>query len=68
MSYDLYFKPRKGGFSDESFSRYFLDRANYECDGSQSVYGNNDTGVYFVFELNAEDEGVDEGGSIFRSR
>ena len=62
MSYDLYFKPRQGDFSDERFSRYFRDRANYECDGSQAVYGNSDTGVYFVFELNTDDDVVDEGG------
>lgn len=54
MSYDLYFKPRNGSFSEEHFHAYFRDRPNYKCEGSQAWYGNEDTGVYFVFELQTE--------------
>jgi hypothetical protein len=54
MSYDLYFKPRNGSFSDELFHSYFRDRPNYKCEGAQAWYGNEDTGVYFVFELQTE--------------
>ncbi|MFA9441674.1 hypothetical protein ACDA63_18755 [Uliginosibacterium sp. sgz301328] len=53
MSYDLYFKPRSGSFSEELFYAYFCERPNYKCEGSQAWYGNEDTGVYFVFELQA---------------
>lgn len=54
MSYDLYFKPRNGLFTDEGFRRYFQERPHYKCEGSQAWYGNEDTGVYFVFELQTE--------------
>jgi hypothetical protein len=54
MSYDLYFKPRNGSFSEELFHAYFCERPNYKCEGSQAWYGNEDTGVYFVFELQTE--------------
>ena len=54
MSYDLYFKPRSGSFSGELFHAYFRNRPNYKCEGVQAWYGNEDTGVYFVFELQTE--------------
>lgn len=54
MSYDLYFKPRNGSFNDELFHSYFRGRPNYKCEGVQAWYGNEDTGVYFVFELQTE--------------
>jgi hypothetical protein len=54
MSYDLFFKPRHGSFTADDFTRYFCDRPNYKCEGSQAWYGNEDTGVYFVFELQTE--------------
>jgi hypothetical protein len=54
MSYDLYFKPRNGSFTEEGFHLYFRERPNYKCEGSQAWYGNEDTGVYFVFELQTE--------------
>lgn len=54
MSYDLYFKPRNGCFDEELFHAYFRARPNYKCEGSQAWYGNEDTGVYFVFELQTE--------------
>jgi hypothetical protein len=60
MSYDLYFKPRHGSFSEEGFNLYFRDRPNYKCEGPQACYDNEDTGVYFVFELQAERENDDD--------
>ena len=51
MSYDLYFKPRNGSFCEELFYAYFRERPNYKCEGSQAWYRNEDTGVYFVVEL-----------------
>ncbi|GAB4060880.1 hypothetical protein [Uliginosibacterium sediminicola] len=54
MSYDLYFKPRNGFFSEEHFHAYFGNRPNYKYEGAQAWYGNEDTGVYFVFELQTE--------------
>ncbi len=59
MSYDLYFKPRHGSFTEEGFDLYFRDRPNYKCEGFQAWYGNEDTGVYFVFELQTERESVE---------
>ncbi len=56
MSYDLYFKPRNESFTEESFLLYFRDRPNYKCEGSQAWYSNEDTGVYFVFELHTEQQ------------
>lgn len=55
MSYDLYFKPRNGSFSEEHFQSYFRDKPNYKCEGAQAWYDNEDTGVYFVFELQTEE-------------
>ncbi len=63
MSYDLYFKPRQGSFTEEGFNLYFRDRPNYKCEGSQAWYGNEDTGIYFVFEFQTArepEEGDDE--------
>lgn len=54
MSYDLYFKPRNGLLTEEDFCTYFSDRPNYKCEGSQALYSNEDTGVYFVFEFQSE--------------
>jgi hypothetical protein len=60
MSYDLYFKPRNGSFTEEHFHAYFRDRPNYKCDGLQAWYENEDTGVYFVFELQAEQQPAED--------
>ena len=51
MSYDLYLKPRCKDFSAGDFGNYFRDRKNYVVQGKQARYENEDTGVYFVFQL-----------------
>ena len=62
MSYDLYFKPNKESFNHEDFLRYFEARNNYQCEHGQAWYQNEDTGVYFVFEWQDEDEEPEEEG------
>jgi len=57
MSYDLYFAGRK--LTQEEFSGYFTSRSNYKVNGSQAFYQNEDTGVYFSFDLNTETEKLD---------
>lgn len=56
MSYDLYFKRRAGEFTAEDFAEYFGKRAHYDLQGSQAWYQNEDTGVYFVFELGIDSD------------
>jgi hypothetical protein len=56
VSYDLYFKPRAGSFESRRFSEYFSQRTHYKVNGAQAWYANEDTGVYFVFELQDEAE------------
>jgi hypothetical protein len=53
MSYDLYFrKKNKANFSLDEFQKYFSGRPNYQVEKGQAVYGNDDTGVYFVMDHN----------------
>lgn len=63
MSYDLFFKPRAGTFKSERFAEYFGQRPPYRVEGPQAWYENEDTGVYFVFEL--QDEAEHEEGEYF---
>lgn len=56
MSYDLYFKPRTGVVDRRKILAYFSSRSNYEVASSQAWYRNEDTGVYFVFEMQNERE------------
>jgi hypothetical protein len=57
MSYDLFFlRPQTEGSSGE-FIRYFAERPNFSMKNGQAWYRNEDTGVYFSFELA---EGGDE--------
>lgn len=56
MSYDLYFKPRVGVVNQSKILAYFSSRSNYEVASSQAWYRNEDTGVYFVFEMQNEGE------------
>lgn len=54
MSYDLYFtRPQ---ISQDQFVSYFNGRPNYEVSGQQSVYQNEDTGVYFIFDYTEPDD------------
>lgn len=63
MSYDLFFKPRAGTFESSRFGEYFRQRKHYRVEGTQAWYENEDTGVYFVFEL--QDEAEHEDGEYF---
>lgn len=56
MSYDLFFRPRSSEIDEEAFEQYFLSRPHYKVDLPQAWYQNEDTGVYFVFELKLEHE------------
>jgi hypothetical protein len=53
MSYDLFFRPasNQGLPSSEDFVRYFAQRRHFTMKDGQSWYQNEDTGVYFSFEL-----------------
>ncbi len=54
MSYDLLFRSRHDctPINDETFLAYFSGRLNYQIQGGrQAWYSNEDTGVYFSFEL-----------------
>jgi hypothetical protein len=54
MSYDLHFKPRTGAISPEQFVEHFQRRAHFRAEGTQALYENRQTGVYFGFMLNEE--------------
>lgn len=56
MSYDLFFTQPE--ITWDQFAEYFRERKNYTLHGKQSVYENQDTGVYFLFEF-ADDASCD---------
>jgi len=58
MSYDLYFD-RSAEVTLEEFDSYFGKVPHCKVQGTQAVYQNEDTGVYFLFDLatKPEDEG-----------
>lgn len=64
MSYDLFVKPIKGSFSDVAFREYFSARKHYSLEGCQAWYQNEDTGVYFLFELQDQDD-VEDGEEYY---
>jgi len=51
MSYDLFLQRRDGTYEPEQFLDYFRAREWYRINGRQAWYANEDTGVYFSFEL-----------------
>lgn len=51
MSYDLYFILRSRPMLPADFQNYFAGRANYHPEEQPGWYGNEETGVYFSFEL-----------------
>lgn len=63
MSYDLFFKQREGHISPARWAEYFNGRPNYEAGTAQ--YWNEDTGVYFSFELNEPSDEFDEESDSF---
>ena len=60
MSYDLFFKPRRGDADSSQFAEYFRNRRHYKVDVPEVLYENEDTGVYFMFDLEREPD-EDEG-------
>jgi hypothetical protein len=56
VSYDLYFKPRSGVLDLHETAAYFSSRPNYEVNPTQAWYQNEETGVYFVFEMQSREE------------
>ena len=65
MSYDLFFTSES--ISRESFKRYFNGRPYYQIEKDQAWYTNEDSGVYFSFEVNddcEEDEDLPHSASF----
>jgi hypothetical protein len=58
MSYDLFFVGQTKPERSDVFA-YFESRVNYQLRDNQAWYANEDTGVYFAFELPAEDESAE---------
>jgi hypothetical protein len=56
MSYDLFLQCRDGAYDRTQFLEYFRAREWYRIQGSQAWYENEDTGVYFSFELSEPSE------------
>lgn len=57
MSYDLFFRPRSSAVPQEDFLNYFRERSHYKVEKGQAWYQNEDTGVYFSFEVGDGGEG-----------
>jgi len=53
VSYDLFFLKRQASSSipPETIIQYFRERAHYAIQNQQFWYENEDTGVYFSFDL-----------------
>jgi hypothetical protein len=62
MSYDLFFRSRNtdSRFSSDDFVRYFTDRPHYQVSATQAMYTNEDSGVYFSFDYNADPVDAEE--------
>jgi hypothetical protein len=56
MSYDLFLQCRDGTYDPTQFLEYFRACEWYKIQGSQAWYENEDTGVYFSFELSEPSE------------
>jgi hypothetical protein len=57
MTYDLFLQCRDGTYDRAQFLEFFRAREWYKINGSQAWYENEDTGVYFSFELSEPSEG-----------
>lgn len=55
MSYDLYFAPREGKPSPnvQQLLEFFQARGSYRVSDQQAIYENENTGVYFIFDLSS---------------
>lgn len=53
VSYDLFFRSNPAGkpINKNTFREYFSNRPRYQFEKRQAWYSNEDTGVYFAFEL-----------------
>ena len=61
MSYDLMFSTSPGQeLETPALSSYFQGKRNYKVEKSQAWYENEDTGVYFGFDLGPEQPDEDE--------
>jgi hypothetical protein len=66
VGYDLYFRFRSAGHrvGPEDILDYFDERPNFECSDAQAWYSNENTGVYFSFDIGAPStDGDGDGGS-----
>jgi hypothetical protein len=56
MSYDLFFRTRDSAAAPaiSALAEYFRSRKNYEVSEQQAIYTNESTGIYFIFDLDAE--------------
>lgn len=55
MSYDLLFLSRQDGPTDSSLLAHFSKRPHYQVGGNQAFYSNEDTGVYFSWDVGLEE-------------
>ncbi len=63
MSYDLFFQSNPAGtpITGDTFRDYFSNRSHYKTDDrGQAWYSNEDTGVYFLFELSQPEKRGEE--------
>jgi hypothetical protein len=58
MGYDLFLKRRDGAYDRTQFLEYFSKRDWYKVQENQAWYENEDTGVYFSFDLDEPSEGA----------
>ncbi len=56
MSYDLFLRSRDGSHDRGQLLEFFRAREWYKVDEGQAWYENDDTGVYFSFDLNEPSE------------
>jgi hypothetical protein len=62
VSYDLFFRSNPAGkpINENTFREYFFNRPHYQIENrTQAWYSNEDTGVYFAFELSGPAEEQD---------
>jgi hypothetical protein len=64
MSYDLYLFSHSGTLNKSAFEAYFGARPKYKLQNSQASYENEDTGVYFSFDLPSTNDEVDLDDTI----
>src|SRR5262249_15239827 len=53
--YDLFFRSPDASLTPAQFEGHFLFRPNYQVNSGHAFYENEDTGVYFSFDLTEDD-------------